>query len=191
MAPSLRPTATQTAAAAQVIAHHLEPSRLCPEPALGQLVGAELAVKYEFFNPVRSFKMRGALNLAHHLAADRPSCVFTASTGNRGSAMALACGEYDIPLTVVVPQGCDESKVALMRRYRANWNFSAPTWTPAKNSSCSAACPRAPSSSRTAPAPKLSPAPPPSAWNSPPNGPPKWSSPRWATAPSSAAWPPP
>ena len=122
MTPStLRPTHEQTLAAARVIAGHLEPTPLKPEPAFTDLVGTRVFVKYEFLNPLRSFKMRGALNLAHHLAQDADiSRVFTASSGNHGAAMAFACQQYGLPLTVGVPLDVDRSKAELIRHYGAD-----------------------------------------------------------------------
>ena len=46
--------------------------------------------------------------------------MITASTGNHGSAMAYACQKFDIPITVVVPEGADESKVTLIRKFDAD-----------------------------------------------------------------------
>ena len=120
----LRPTREQTLSAARLIAGHFEPTPLKPEPAFSDLVGARVFVKYEFLNPLRSFKVRGALNLLHHLAESSTiSRVITASTGNHGAAMAFACQQYGLPLTVGVPVDADQSKMALVRQYGAELEF--------------------------------------------------------------------
>ena len=93
----LRPAHGDTTAAARIIAHHVEPTPLREEKAFSELLNADVFVKSEFLNPVRSFKIRGALNLAHALAnSNRVSRVITVSTGNHGAAMAFACQKYDL-----------------------------------------------------------------------------------------------
>lgn len=114
----LRPVHGDTTAAAQVIAQHVEPTPLKEEIAFSESLNADVFVKYEFLSPVKSFKIRGALNLAHVLAESKSvSQVITVSTGNHGAAMAFACREYSLPLTVGVPVNCDQSKLQLIRQF--------------------------------------------------------------------------
>ena len=114
----LRPTHADTIAAACIIAQHIEFTPLKKEKSFSQSLNAEVFVKYEFLNPVRSFKIRGALNLAHALVNGKNvSRVITVSTGNHGAAMAFACREYNLPLTVGVPVNCDQSKLELIRQF--------------------------------------------------------------------------
>ncbi len=114
----LRPAPGDTIAAARVIAQHLDPTPLKKEKTFSESLNAEVFVKYEFLNLVRSFKIRGALNLAHALANSKSvSKVITVSTGNHGAAMAFACQEYNLPLTVGVPVNCDQSKLELIRQF--------------------------------------------------------------------------
>ena len=114
----LRPAHGDTTAAACIIGQHVEPTPLKKEKAFSESLNAEVFVKYEFLNPVRSFKIRGALNLAHALANSKNvSRVITVSTGNHGAAMAFACREYNLSLTVGVPVNCDQSKLELIRQF--------------------------------------------------------------------------
>ena len=113
-------------AAARILEKHLKSSALKPEAVLSELLQCRAYARYEFDNPVRSFKIRGALNLLHHLTAGpaaTPTNLVTASTGNHGAAMAFACQQYGVPLTVGVPVGCDQSKVGLIRQFEANLEF--------------------------------------------------------------------
>lgn len=120
----LRPDHEQITAAAKVLAGFMEPSRVEREAEFCRQLDAEVHVKYEFFNPVKSFKIRGALNLAHALQdRDDVKRVVTCSTGNHGSAMAYACKEFGLPITVGVPEHCDQSKVALIRQFDAELEF--------------------------------------------------------------------
>ena len=87
-------------------------------------MGAAIYVKEEYESPVHSFKARGALTLTDHLATQgKISRVVTASTGNHGAAMAYACGQYGLPLTVGVPVKADESKVALIKKFGSDLEF--------------------------------------------------------------------
>ena len=114
----LRPAPGDTVAAARVIAQHIDPTPLKQENAFSESLNAEVFVKYEFLNPVKSFKIRGALNLADVLANSKSvSRVITVSTGNHGAAMAFACREYNLQLTVGVPVNCDQSKLKLIRQF--------------------------------------------------------------------------
>lgn len=121
---SLRPSREKTIAAADVISKHLPPTSLKEERDLSKLLDARAYVKYEFHNPVRSFKIRGALNLMHDLSRrGNVSSVITASTGNHGAAMSFACQRYEFPLTVGVPVGSNETKVDLIRQFGAAVEF--------------------------------------------------------------------
>ena len=114
----LRPTHGDTTAAARIIAQHVEPTPLKKEIAFSESLNVDVFVKYEFLSPVKSFKIRGALNLAHVLAESKSvSRVVTVSTGNHGAAMAFACREYNLSLTVGVPVNCDQSKLELIRQF--------------------------------------------------------------------------
>ena len=114
----LRPTHADTTAAARIIAQHVDPTPLKKEVAFSESLSADVFVKYEFLSPVRSFKIRGALNLAHTLANSKTvSRAITVSTGNHGAAMAFACQEYNLSLTVGVPINCDQSKLELIRQF--------------------------------------------------------------------------
>lgn len=116
----LRPAHGDTIAAARVIVQYVEPTPLKKEIAFSESLNADVFVKYEFLSPVRSFKIRGAVNLAHALASSKSiSKVITVSTGNHGAAMAFACQKYNLSLTVGVPVNCDQSKLELIRQFGA------------------------------------------------------------------------
>ena len=114
----LWPSPDESFAALKEIRRWIEPTSLTLEDELTRLLGAQVYVKHEYESPVRSFKVRGALNLVASLVHDKNIArVFTASTGNHGAAMAYACHQYDLPLTVAVPVGADKSKIALIQQF--------------------------------------------------------------------------
>jgi threonine dehydratase len=79
---------------------------------------AEIYLKLENLQPIRSFKLRGATNAM--LAAGRVALaagVWTASAGNMAQGVAWAARALGVPCTVVVPETAPETKIAAVRRY--------------------------------------------------------------------------
>jgi threonine dehydratase len=78
--------------------------------------GLDILVKHENHNPTGAFKVRGGLNLIRALSTDeRARGVVTASTGNHGQSIALACRLSGVACTVFVPDGNNPEKNAAMR----------------------------------------------------------------------------
>ena len=117
----LRPSIEQTLSSVNIISPYLSQTPLEFEKSISAIVGTDTYVKHEYKSPVNSFKARGALTLVHHLEnSGKVKKVITASTGNHGSAMAFACKKFDMPITVVVPEGADRSKVELIKTFGAD-----------------------------------------------------------------------
>ncbi|MCC2651445.1 MAG: hypothetical protein K0Q60_1608, partial [Microvirga sp.] len=47
------------------------------------------------------------------------SAIISATRGNHGQSLALAAGHFDLPVTIVVPQGNSTEKNAAMRAFGA------------------------------------------------------------------------
>ena len=89
-------------------------------PLLAAESGLDLLVKHENHNPTGSFKIRGGLNLVGQLSQDeRRRGVISATTGNHGQSIALACQREGVPCTIVTPVGNNPEKNAAMRAYGA------------------------------------------------------------------------
>jgi threonine dehydratase len=88
-------------------------------PLLNAESGLDLFVKHENHNPTGSFKIRGGLNLVSRLSPAERRGVISASTGNHGQSMALACQREGVPCTIVTPVGNNPDKNAAMRAYGA------------------------------------------------------------------------
>ena len=115
---SLRPSTAEMESSLSIIREFLSETPLNLESDLSSLTETPTYVKHEYKSPVNSFKARGALTLVHRLSqSSNVTKVITASTGNHGSAMAYACQKFDMPITIVVPEGADESKVTLIRKF--------------------------------------------------------------------------
>jgi threonine dehydratase len=106
-------------AARRVVYRTLRPTPLLRHPLLNQETGLDVYVKHENHNPTSAFKIRGGLNLVGSLDADERRGVITASTGNHGQSIAMACQRESVPCTVVVPEGNNPDKNAAIRAYGA------------------------------------------------------------------------
>jgi threonine dehydratase len=73
-------------------------------PALNALLGTEVYVKHENYQPVGAFKVRGGINLISQLSAEeRERGVIAASTGNHGQSVAFAARLFGVAARIVVP----------------------------------------------------------------------------------------
>jgi len=97
----------------------LQPTPLLRHPLLNAETGLDILVKHENHNPTGAFKVRGGLNLIGSLAGADRRGVITATTGNHGQSIALACRLDGVPCTIVVPVGNNPEKNAAMRAYGA------------------------------------------------------------------------
>ena len=93
----------ETIQAREVIADILTPTPLTYYQGLSNVIGAEIYIKHENHNPTGAFKIRGGINLMHHLKQDNIPGVITFSTGNHGLSTATSAKWAGIPATVVVP----------------------------------------------------------------------------------------
>jgi threonine dehydratase len=101
------------------VARVVRPTPLMQHPLLALETGLDIWVKHENHNPTGSFKVRGGVNLIASLSAGERRGVITASTGNHGQSIALACQREGVPCTIVVPLGNNPEKNAAMRAYGA------------------------------------------------------------------------
>src|SRR5258708_6937254 len=113
------PTPQDIYAARARVYRAMKPSPLLRHPLLAQEAGLDILVKHENHNPTGAFKVRGGLNLIGSLSAAETRGVVTATTGNHGQSMALACEREGVPCTIVVPLGNNPEKNAAMRAYGA------------------------------------------------------------------------
>jgi threonine dehydratase len=108
-------TLNDVLAARRVVYRALRPTPLLEHALLQAETGLHLFVKHENHNPTNAFKVRGGLNLIANLSAEERRGVITASTGNHGQSIALACRREGVPCTIAVPEGNNPHKNAAMR----------------------------------------------------------------------------
>ncbi len=119
-----QPTLRDVVAAANIVHRYLPPTPLHHYPMLDRLLGAEVYVKHENYQPIGAFKVRGGVNFMAHLDAEsRRRGIVTASTGNHGQSMAYAAQLFDARAVIVVPEDANPIKVEAMRAYGAEVVF--------------------------------------------------------------------
>ena len=97
----------------------VRPTPLMRHPLLARETGLDLYVKHENHNPTGAFKVRGGVNLVASFSPEERRGVITASTGNHGQSIALACQRESVPCTIVTPVGNNPEKNAAMRAFGA------------------------------------------------------------------------
>jgi len=101
--------------ARSIVGQYVRPSQLSYYEGLSRAIGADVYVKHENHNPTGTFKIRGGVNLMHHLKrADVPG-VITYSTGNHGLSIATAARWLGMQATIVVPEEANPVKVRAIR----------------------------------------------------------------------------
>jgi threonine dehydratase len=79
---------------------------------------AEIWLKLEVLQPVRSFKIRGAGNaILQATDAELAGGVLTASAGNMAQGVAYAARLRGVPATIVVPEHAPQAKIDAIERY--------------------------------------------------------------------------
>ena len=79
---------------------------------------AEIWLKLELLQPVRSFKIRGAGNAVLQATQEEiADGVFTASAGNMAQGVCVAARLRGVPATIVVPEHAPQAKLDAIARY--------------------------------------------------------------------------
>src|SRR5437763_14804476 len=110
------PTFPDVLLAQRQIRPYLKPTPLHSYPAMNELLGTEVYIKHENYQPVGAFKVRGGINLISQLSPDeRARGVIAASTGNHGQSVAYAARLFGVKAIIVVPENANPGKVAAMQ----------------------------------------------------------------------------
>ncbi|HEY6285340.1 MAG TPA: threonine/serine dehydratase [Ktedonobacteraceae bacterium] len=85
-------------------------------PGINTLIGTDVYIKHENYEPVGAFKVRGGINLVSQLSQDeREKGVIAASTGNHGQSVAYAAWLFGVKAIIIVPENANPGKVAAMQ----------------------------------------------------------------------------
>lgn len=110
------PTFFDVLAARHRIRPYLARTPLHSYPAINDLIGAEVYIKHENYQPTGAFKVRGGINLVAQLSPEeRERGLIAASTGNHGQSVAYAGRLFGVKVRIVVPEGANPGKVAAMQ----------------------------------------------------------------------------
>jgi len=102
--------------AAEGLRPYLSPTPLQYSRAFTDKARCHVHLKIESIQPIRAFKVRGALTkLILMTAEQRAAGVITASAGNHGMGVAYAAAAFNAPATVYVPEGANPFKVEAIR----------------------------------------------------------------------------
>jgi threonine dehydratase len=105
------PTAADIDAASARLHGIVETTPLQLNVRLSATTGADVWLKREDLQPVRSYKLRGAYNRIAQLSeAERAAGVVCASAGNHGQGVAFACSRLGIKGRIVVPSTTPRQK---------------------------------------------------------------------------------
>jgi threonine dehydratase len=95
---------------------------LQPSKRLSEKYGANVLIKREDMQEVRSFKIRGAYNkIASRSAEDRKKPVVCASAGNHAQGVALACSSLKIRGTIFMPNITPTQKIDRVAQLGGNF----------------------------------------------------------------------
>jgi threonine dehydratase len=85
-------------------------------PGINALIGTDVYIKHENYQPVGAFKVRGGINLVSQLSLEeREKGVIAASTGNHGQSVAYAARLFGVKAMIVVPENANPGKVTAMQ----------------------------------------------------------------------------
>jgi threonine dehydratase len=90
----------------------------------GQAADENLWIKPEVFQPIGSFKLRGAYNALAQMMEEGPvESAFTISTGNMSQAVAWSASRFGLPARAIMPAGAPQTKVDATRSFGAEVEF--------------------------------------------------------------------
>ncbi len=110
--------------ARRLLAGFLPQTPLYSYSQLNQLLEAKVFIKHENYLPTGAFKVRGGINLISHLKKEeKERGVITASTGNHAQSISYASNLFRVPVTIVMPEKSNPSKVKAVKGLGANIIF--------------------------------------------------------------------
>ena len=119
---------TEVLHAKSVVYQYLVPTQLIYYDNLSKLLNAEIYIKHENHNAMGTFKVRGGINLMHHIKQTNTKGVITFSTGNHGLSVAKTASWFGIEAVIVVPENNNPAKNRKIRETGAQLVESGKTF---------------------------------------------------------------
>ena len=120
--PDLTPSLQRSWRAAQLLKPVVNHTPLQRHSRLSQQSQADVFLKREDLQPIRSFKIRGAFHCMMQLSsAQRSQGVVCASAGNHAQGFAYACRALSIKGTIFMPANTPQQKVDQTQYYGRGW----------------------------------------------------------------------
>ncbi len=114
-------TPADVRSAAERIGEQVVRTPLTHSHRLSTRTGATVLLKREDLQPVRSYKLRGALNLIGQLTeTEKAAGVVAASAGNHAQGVALACADLDVAARIYLPAGTPRQKRDRVRAFSSD-----------------------------------------------------------------------
>src|SRR6266571_5972637 len=127
------PTFQDVLHARRQIRPYLKRTPIYSYPTINALIGTEVFIKHENYQPVGAFKVRGGINLVSQLSLEeREKGVISASTGNHGQSVAYAARLFGVKAIIVVPENANPGKVAAMQGMGAEVIFHGTNYDQSK-----------------------------------------------------------
>src|SRR6266567_3688240 len=127
------PTFQDVLHAQRQIRPYLKRTPIYSYPTINALIGTEVFIKQENYQPVGAFKVRGGINLVSQLSPEeREKGVIAASTGNHGQSVAYAAQLFGVKAIIVVPENANPGKVAAMQGMGAEVVFHGANYDQSK-----------------------------------------------------------
>lgn len=119
-----RPVFKDVLRARRLIKDYLRRTPLYSYPQVNQLLDARVYIKHENHMPTGAFKTRGGINLIYNLTRkQKERGVVTASTGNHALSIVYASNLFNVPVTVVMPEKSNPTKVKAIKSMGAKVVF--------------------------------------------------------------------
>lgn len=107
-----------TLAAREVIANKVHRTPVVRSSYFSDQARCDVHLKLELFQKTGSFKVRGVSNKLNSLTpVERAEGVISLSAGNHAQAVAWGANQFNIPATLIMPEGAVPSKLAATQGY--------------------------------------------------------------------------
>lgn len=119
-----RPAFKDVLKARSLIKEYLPRTPLYSYPQVNQMLDTRVYIKHENHLPTGAFKTRGGINLIYNLTREQKERgVITASTGNHALSIVYASNLFNVPVTIVMPEKSNPSKVKAIKSMGASVVF--------------------------------------------------------------------